>query len=489
MGEEFFEGYRLSPQQERLWALSSAADASVYCAQCAALIEGHLDSGLLQMAVDRVIARHEILRTDFRSVATLSLPAQVISGSASVAVEEIDIAALGEQEQATEFELLYESSRLAEVECLHCSALNVTLIRVEVDRQILILRTGSLRSDRRGLKNIIREVIGECQGETQKNDQVAQYADVSEIFNKLLDSEETKAGRDFWQSRASRNVGEVRLATKREAKGAFKPKVERRVAEEELSEGLKSLSESIGAGEGAVLLSVFGVMISRMSGEGSVRVGVGYDGRTFEELREAVGVYMRYLPIDLDVDDKAFSELAKSVDESSHKLSGWQNYFDWKRFFSPTGSGGESGYFMYLFEYEVEPQEYSSGAIIYRIERLYACIDRFELKLFCCRKGGDLSLELHYDSSIYDPSDINRFADHYMTLLRDAVRSPRRSSRRLYILSAQQREMILNEFNRTRREYDTSRCIHELLREQAERSPERIALIGDGQALSYRELN
>ncbi|HEU4871926.1 MAG TPA: hypothetical protein VFT44_02425, partial [Pyrinomonadaceae bacterium] len=57
--EETIVGYRLSPQQRRLWALHQGTSA--HSTQAAALIDGWLDAAMLQYAVSAVIERHQIL--------------------------------------------------------------------------------------------------------------------------------------------------------------------------------------------------------------------------------------------------------------------------------------------------------------------------------------------------------------------------------------------------------------------------------------------
>jgi amino acid adenylation domain-containing protein len=490
MSENAIEGYRLSPQQERLWYLCSRGEVSAYRSQCAALIEGNIDSELLQSAINHVIARHEILRTSLRSFAAMSLPLQVISESACAVIEEIDLSTLTEEEQVRELELLYEGNRLAKVDHHNGSALEVTLARVSESSHVMSVSAGATWSDRKGLKNLIRDVIRKYEGKSEAGEQDVQYADVSEIFNELIESEETKAGREYWARRAQRRMGELRLVVERNRKGEFSPKVERQEVSQELREKVKDVCPSVGVSEEAVMLSVFGMMIGRMSGEGEVRVGVSYDGRTFEGLREAVGVYARYLPLDINLDNHiAFSDLAKLVDESAQEFYKWQHYFDWRQSLTSNGADGEESYFPYLFEYEAEEPKYSSEAISYRIERQYSCVDRFKVRLSCYRSGDDLAAEFHYDSTLYDSADIIGLASHYLTLLQSAAQAPRGSIGRLEILSAQQREKLLNEFNQTRMDYHTNKCVHELIQEQAERKPEAVAVVHEQGEVSYKELN
>ena len=79
-------GYRLSPQQNRLWSLEQAAGGAHYRVQCVLLMRGPLDDAALSAAVGEVAARHTILRTSFRHVQAAGLPLQIVKDEAGDAV-------------------------------------------------------------------------------------------------------------------------------------------------------------------------------------------------------------------------------------------------------------------------------------------------------------------------------------------------------------------------------------------------------------------
>ena len=78
MQDASIEGFRLSPQQKRLWQLQEAGNNQPYRAHCAVLIEGNLNREILKSALQDVINRHEILRTTFRVLEGMNLPLQAI---------------------------------------------------------------------------------------------------------------------------------------------------------------------------------------------------------------------------------------------------------------------------------------------------------------------------------------------------------------------------------------------------------------------------
>jgi hypothetical protein len=76
------EGFRLSPQQKRLWQITKIEQRAPQYLQCTLALKGELDAGALREAVTCVISRHEILRTAFHSLPTVGFPLQVITDGA-----------------------------------------------------------------------------------------------------------------------------------------------------------------------------------------------------------------------------------------------------------------------------------------------------------------------------------------------------------------------------------------------------------------------
>ena len=79
MEREKIEGYSLSPQQRRLWALQEADAGQPYLALVTLLIEGILNLESLQAAVQSLIDRYEILRTTFDRLPGMTVPLQIIN--------------------------------------------------------------------------------------------------------------------------------------------------------------------------------------------------------------------------------------------------------------------------------------------------------------------------------------------------------------------------------------------------------------------------
>src|SRR6476661_8374808 len=92
------EGFRLSPQQRRLWLLDGHACA--LRSQCAVLFEGPLDPARVVESLRVVVCRHEILRTTFRGLPGMEVPLQVITEQATSKFYYEDISGCPEDQHA-----------------------------------------------------------------------------------------------------------------------------------------------------------------------------------------------------------------------------------------------------------------------------------------------------------------------------------------------------------------------------------------------------
>src|SRR4051812_12998853 len=74
------EGFRLSPQQRRLWKLQQDTAGDLrFAAQLVLLLEGEVQADALREALEKVCTRHQALRCTFRRLPGVVLPVQTIS--------------------------------------------------------------------------------------------------------------------------------------------------------------------------------------------------------------------------------------------------------------------------------------------------------------------------------------------------------------------------------------------------------------------------
>jgi hypothetical protein len=106
---EIREGFRLSPQQEHLWSLQQCTRNSVYRSDCVISITGNLDLERLQLALQTVVARHEILRTCFCCLPGMTIPVQVITNNQVTLAPRYDLSDCSAEKQKAKLQTIIEN--------------------------------------------------------------------------------------------------------------------------------------------------------------------------------------------------------------------------------------------------------------------------------------------------------------------------------------------------------------------------------------------
>lgn len=110
-----------------------------------------------------------------------------------------------------------------------------------------------------------------------------------------------------------------------------------------------------------------------------------------------------------------------------------------------------------------------------------------ELTVAIAHDGG--SMLWAFDAGVYQPDAIARMQRQFIAFLTNASTDPSLPIGEASLLDVEDRRLVLETWNDTDVEFPANRCIHELIEDQAQRTPEAVALVCGGERLSYRELN
>src|SRR5208337_3327610 len=114
---------------------------------------------------------------------------------------------------------------------------------------------------------------------------------------------------------------------------------------------------------------------------------------------------------------------------------------------------------------------------------------KYDLSLYLTDAGDEIWLEVEYCTDLFDEGTIRRMAGHYQRLLEGIVADPGQPITQLPLLTEDERQQMLVQWNDTARGYPADRCVHQLFEEQVGRTPEAVAVVFENQQLTYRELN
>ena len=491
MQQNMLEGYRLSPQQRHLWMLLQLGWSVAYQTKCVVAIKGSLDSRRLKAALENVIERHEILRTTFQSLPGMTIPMQVIRETGDLLWQEDDLKAM--DSEASYLDAVF-SEPPQPFDFERGPLLRIRLIKQANDDYVMIAHLPSICGDAAGLRNLVRETssgYAALMHMENRDNGIPQYADLAQWQNELIESEETRTGRDYWRQRNLEQPPPLQLAFERVSvsTAAFEPRIEELVLDSQLAARIEAYAESLGTSFEQILLACWQVLLWRHTGQADVEVGTAFDGRRASEIEGALGLFAKYLPVTCHLEEGLqFSQLVKQIDDSVSEVIRWQEYFSWDQFIDPSKYGIRAPFFAFCFERATALESFSTGDVVFSILKQYACIDRYKIKLSYEQKANGSTVEFHYNSELFSLADIQCLTGQYQKLLESLVVNPDARIGELEMLPDAERHQLFVEYNSTDTKWPQDKLVHELISEQAKRTPEAIAVYKE-KGITYRELN
>jgi amino acid adenylation domain-containing protein len=490
---DVIEGSRLSPQQRHLWLLQQAGDELPYRSQCAVLIEGSLSLQVLRAVLRDVSDRHEILRTTFHHPQGVAIPLQATIEKGAPSIEEFDWSTWSASRQEAGIEALFQQVGRVPFDLANGPLLRIYLLTLAADRHMLLVNAPSLCADAESLRILVREISRRyafgCRQEP--SDDLPQYADLAEWENDLLESEEAREGKTPWHEAevSAFHAPKLPFEKRSSARAAFEPRLIASPLSPQLTAKIRNLAAKYDASASGLLLACWQILLWRLSGESEFVVGLACDGRTYEGLKEALGLFAKTLPVQGRLHDQLrFREVLERTEGSAREAVEWQEYFSLEQVPRLNGEIEPGRFFPVAFEFQDTDANYAQGDTKFSIQKQYSCFDRFRLKLSCVQRGEQLVAEFHYDSSLSCGEDVDRIAQEFRTLLESVCANPETPIADLGIVSPDERRQLLIEFNDTQADYPEGRCIHELFAARAQNAPDNVAVVFENHHLTYAQL-
>ena len=104
-----------------------------------------------------------------------------------------------------------------------------------------------------------------------------------------------------------------------------------------------------------------------------------------------------------------------------------------------------------------------------------------------CEKDG--RVRWHFDESVLTPEDARRMQGQFEAFLESVASRPDTRIGEHDILPSDQRRQLLADWNATTTEYSAESCVHDLIRAQAARTPDAVAVVFEDVELTYTQLN
>ncbi|HJP95209.1 MAG TPA: amino acid adenylation domain-containing protein [Pyrinomonadaceae bacterium] len=489
----------LSFAQQRLWFLDQyEPDNILYNVPEAIRLNGALNVTALERSLNKILNRHEALRTTFAVVN--DRPVQVINAARDFRLPVIELRETSpEKKEATAARFAAEEA-LKPFNLAEGPLLRVKLLRLAEDDHVLLITMHHIISDGWSIKVLIGELSELYEAyangrEAALPDLPIQYADFALWQRNWLQGERLEEQLSYWREQLADAPPLLELSTDR-PRPTFKTFHGADVFlsfSKSLSEDITRLSRREGATLFMTLFAAFVTLLYRYSGQRDILVGTAIANRNRAETESLIGFFINTLILRTRFSEQmTFRELLAQVLETALEAYAHQDlpFEKLVEELQPERTLSHTPLFQVLFHLQNALTEglNLSGLSLSQLKG-ESQTAKFDLMLSLSESKEGLFGRFNYNTDLFDATTIRRMAKHFERLLEAAVSNPDEQISRLRLLTDTEKNKVLFERNDTRRDYGKDQPLYLAIAEQAARTPDAVAMRFEQHTLTYRELN
>ncbi|MCY7976060.1 non-ribosomal peptide synthetase [Bacillus inaquosorum] len=477
--------YPLSFSQKRLYALHQLADDSTGYNMPAVLeLRGNLDRQRLRSVLTELVNRHEALRTVF--VLDRGEPVQIIYPEMAFDLKELEM----ESEQMLESAI---ESFIKPFDLSSGPLFRACVITMGNNRGFLLLDMHHIIADGVSMSSLVQEFTDlYCEKELPALN--LHYKDFAVWQQEKYPKELYKKQEAYWldQLGGSLPVLELPLDKTRPrlpdfSGGTIEVNIDKDTADE-----LHRLMVETGTTLYMILLAVYSILLSKLSGQEDIVVGTPAAGRPHADLERVIGMFVNTLAMRSQPEghktfssylqdirhlaltayehqDYPFEELADKLD--THREVNRNPLFDAMLVLQ----SGED------FQFEVPGLSISSVTPKHDISK-------FDLTLHAEEHSGGIHCRFEYSTALFEEETIARWASHFIELVKSVTADTEMRISEMQLLPDPERNLLLEKMGQYAA-YPRNENIVSLFEKQAAEHSEHLAVVYGHSQLTYRDLN
>ncbi len=493
--------YRLSPIQEGMLLHTLLEPNAALFFQQMVTPTPNLDADAYTQAWQKVVDRHPILRTSFHWEG-VDKPYQAIHKKAELPVKILDWSNIGQFDMRQQIKEVLQHDRKLGFDLTKAPILRITLIHTGNNFYYVIKSHHHIILDGWSGGLILKEVQAFYRGIRRRQLPNFQKPRSFGEYLEWLEKKDLTDAEKFWtenlrgirvptplpgeRSQVKKRTTGVRFYSQ---KGAVSPGV---------FSALQRVAKRWRVTPSTVIHGIWALLLAIYSAEKHIIFGSTFSGRPAElnGVDSIPGVFINVLPVRVDIDEqKHLEEWFREVHEQILKIQQYE-YSPLVQVQGWSSIQRGTPMFATLLVYN-SAELYGSGQnkakhkpsdeknAIQDLTRKTPSNDPLILTVVA---GDGLTLDLTADARRLDQGVLVRLLDHLNVVVEKIIANPDGRLDNLLEVHPAERNKVLYEWNQTEENYPRDLCLHQLIDQQAGLTPTKVAVVSDGQSLTYEEL-
>ncbi|HEX9984879.1 MAG TPA: non-ribosomal peptide synthase/polyketide synthase [Thermoanaerobaculia bacterium] len=481
----------LSFAQQRLWFIDQLEQGSAQYNMAAALrLDGTLDRAALQQTFDAIVERHEVLRTRFVESGETRL--QEIRPTEPIVIGHVDLSQVAAAEREAALRRVASEEAARPFDLRNDLMLRVALVRLAGQEHVLLLTAHHIAADGWSVGVLLEEVGALYRAFTSNEANPLaplpiQYADYAQWQRTQLQGDVYERHLAYWKTQLADlpPVHSLPLDKPRPAQQRFEGAAVVRGIDAPLLAELDALAQSHHASLFMLLQSAFALFLGRWSHSNDIVLGSPIAGREHRALDPLIGFFVNTLVLRTRLTGTAsFRELLEQTKQTSLDAYAHQS-IPFEKLVDELGSARSLSHgALFQIALSQAPDLAMPNLPELEVELLAPelATAKFDLNLIASPRNGAMELHWEYATALFEAESIERMAASFETLLRGIVAAPESAIDALPLTDG---VVVAEEAQAA----FPDAAIHELFEAQVLRAPGAVALVRDGETLTYAEVN
>ncbi|MEP7141397.1 MAG: amino acid adenylation domain-containing protein [Ferruginibacter sp.] len=497
--------YPLSSAQERLWFIEQYEQGS-NAYHIPAVYELDSDTSLagIKFAIQKIVSRHEVLRSTIEQLDNTEHGIQRVHDEPLI-IEEIKLTG----KQAYRSLIQEEINRPFDLSTEYPLRVKFYIVQskkapgIRSKQIFLLINIHHIATDGWSAEIFEKELHGWYKAFRNKDKSFSlpaleiQYKDYALWQRTFLTGPLLQKQLSYWKTKLS-NFQALELPTdfarpnRVDYRGAYK----KFTLNKEISRKLRALAKLNGATLHSVLLSSINILLNKYTGQNDIVIGSPIANRHHRETEGLIGFFVNMLVNRTRLNAlQSYEELIKKVHREQVQAQLYQD-LPFEKLVDELGVNRDISrhpVFQVMFAVQSfgnqpnrKKQKFSLKPS--QAENFYE-VEKFDLSFYMDDSHEELMGEVSYATALFHKDTIERLVRHYIYLLGQLTEAPQLPYSRYCLLSPEEYEQIVYDWNATGNGYANHKTICQLFQEQVGKTPGNIALVYEGRQLTYQQLN
>ncbi|WP_242273251.1 non-ribosomal peptide synthetase [Bacillus cereus group sp. BfR-BA-01538] len=491
--------FPVSGLQSSMWLLQNLnPDVPIYNINELWELNGDLDIVILEKSLNKIIERHQILRTIFQVEEGELI--QKILPSRNIKIPLIDMSELPYESKEVKVKKYIRKQMARKLSLKDNPPFFTELIKIEHDKYLLLITIHHIITDGWSMELLAKELMAfyteGCIGNGMSLETLPlQFKDFILKQKQNWDEKKYENQLGYWENQLCGELPILQLPTDypRTSNQTYSGEIYKFKIPKAIMDDLQELSLRNNSTVFMSLLAIFNILLFRYANEEDIIIGSPIANRNFSEAKSLMGPLMNTLVYRNNLSgNPTFIEFLKKVRKVS--LEAFTNHeVPWEAVLEkiqPKRDTSVAPVFQVMFVFQNTPVP---KVILPNLDVNRKYMDtqgaKHELTLIINDNGESVEASFQYNINLFNKRTMERMAKNLINLIKQINQKPEQKIGSLSLLSDEDREKLLVTWNDTKTEINKDLCIHTLFEEQVASNPDAIALTFEDKKFTYDDLN